>query len=122
MAALTINDVIVIDERNSLNLNVYEKKDGSTTYSLNAVNNGENETFYLRWAFPSEWKNGAGAPMEKSFPEKVLLGTSLEQAIGTLEALLAKLKGGQRPELPDNSARFPMDEPITVPEDEQIPF
>jgi len=88
MATLTNEDVIKVNYYNSIKLEEYNGK-----YSLCAVDNGKDETYYLKWCFLSEWKNGAAVPGDRKMPMKIVLGDNKEQAIGTLELLLAELQG-----------------------------
>ena len=102
MAALEEKDIIKINTYNSIKLEEYNGK-----YSLCAVDNGQNETFYLKWCFLSEWKNGAAVAGDRKMPMKIVLGDNKEQAIGTLELLLAELKGKS-----DSPAEQPDDTPF----------
>ncbi len=102
MPALEEEDVVKVDNYNSVTIQEYDGK-----FSLNAVQNGQNDNFYLKWAFPSEWKNGKQKAGDKAWPVRVMLGDR-ETAINVLSTVLIKLKG-QASEIPD------------VPED-NIPF
>ena len=88
MPALDEKDVIKINTYDSIKLDEYKGK-----YSLCAVDNGQNETFYLKWCFLSKWENGAAVPGDRKMPMKIVLGDNKEQAISTLEILLAELQG-----------------------------
>jgi len=50
--------------------------------SLVAMQKGQNEVWYLKWAFLSRWKKGETEPVPdtKKMPMKVLLGNDKEQA------------------------------------------
>lgn len=109
MPALTQEDVIVIDNYNSVKLDEYNGK-----YSLCAVDNGQNETYYMKWSYPKVFKNGNSEPGEKMLPVKVIIGGDKEQAIMTLEQLLEELKGGA-------TQTAPAEQPVPVPVD-SIPF
>ena len=107
MPALREEDVIKVSHYDSVQLSEFDGK-----YSLNAVNNGSNDCFWLKWAREERTINGE-KQLQKARPIKVALGDDKESAIRTLETILVKLKGGQRPEIPDA--------PVEVPED-KIPF
>ena len=65
------------------------------TYSIKSIQIGQNETYYPRFAYPSEWSKATRGwvPGKKSFPVMVRLGDK-QTALNTLRQIIKDLQGG----------------------------
>lgn len=89
MAAINPDDVIKVDNYNGIIINEYE---GS--YSLNAVDAGQNDTYYIAWCMPSFFDKAQKKRRfreesrgEKPTPVKIKLGDSFAEAKVTWEEI-----------------------------------
>jgi len=95
-------DGILLNEyRNEFSLVAAKRKDGET---------------YMEWVFPQR-RDGSKAPIDKSLPWKIKLG-SRQEAIKVLKFFLERLQGGTSPshDIPDDG--WGKD----GPSDDDIPF
>ena len=64
------------------------------TYSIKAVQKGQNDVYYLRWVFTSKWSKTSGGfvPDDKKRPMHIVLGDK-QTALNTLREIINDLQG-----------------------------
>jgi hypothetical protein len=101
-------DPIEITEKVGVVLDEYQGK-----YSLKKMTLGKNGTWYPEWVFLSEWKDGGPVPSEKKRPMGTYLGDKAT-ALKALAAIYHELKGDAKP--------ASKEEPVQLPDEENLPF
>ena len=88
MASKELENVIETTEYDGVQLAEYNGK-----YSINGIQKGQNDVYYLKWIFCSKWSKGEGGfvPDDKKRPMHVVLGDK-KMAIATLTLLLKELE------------------------------
>ena len=105
-----------------LQLNEYGGK-----ISLCAAREGTNGTVYMDWAFPQDKDR---KPRQKAIPVKVLLGSSKNEAVQTLQTCLAALQASSSDVSQDSAQDYPYPDQsyadgigtVAIDDDGEIPF
>ena len=87
---MAVENVIEVSGRDGITINEYNGK-----YSLNSVEKGNNEVWYLQYAFKTKWSKESGSFIagENKTVMSVRLGDDKAAAEATLLTILDKLTG-----------------------------
>ena len=87
MPAIEEERVIKTGHYDSIMVEEYNDK-----YYLRAIQNGKDDTYYMKWVFLSRWVNGENVPDKRQLPMGCFLGETKADAIINLDKAISFLK------------------------------